>query len=70
MTTVTDMTPASLDDLPTGTIHSIADVLRTHAERTPDRVSLILDDREQTWRELLDRASQVAQGMAAAGVAA
>ena len=70
MTTVTDMTTASLDDLPTGTIHSIADVLRTHAERTPDRVSLILDDREQTWRELLDRASQVAQGMAAAGVAA
>ncbi len=68
MTTVTEMTTASLDDLPTGTIHSIADVLRTHAERTPDRVALILDEREQTWGELLARSSQVANGMAAAGV--
>ncbi|MEO1058126.1 MAG: AMP-binding protein, partial [Actinomycetota bacterium] len=64
------MTTASLDDLPTGTIHSIADVLRTHAERTPDRVALILDEREQTWGELLARSSQVANGMAAAGVGA
>ena len=61
-------TMPSLDDLPAGSINSIADILRTHAGRTPERTALILDDREQTWRELHDRAARVAQGMTAAGV--
>ncbi len=49
-------------------ISSVADIVRTHGAARPDRVAIIQDERTLTWAELYDRASRVAQSMAAAGV--
>jgi long-chain acyl-CoA synthetase len=50
------------------TITNIAEILRTHAADSPDRTALVLGEREMSWGELLERASRVAAGLAAAGV--
>ena len=49
-------------------ISNIGDIVRSHASVTPDKAALVLGEREMSWRELLDRASRVATGLAAAGV--
>jgi long-chain acyl-CoA synthetase len=49
-------------------ITSIADIVRVHAGRTPDKTALIDGERRQSWAELNERASRVAQGLAASGV--
>jgi len=49
-------------------IHNIADIVRVHAVDRPDDVALVLGDTHVTWAELLQRASRVANGLAAAGV--
>jgi len=49
-------------------ISSLADIVRVHAGERPDQPALILGDRRVTWRELLTRAEQVANGLAAEGV--
>lgn len=49
-------------------IDNIGGIVRTYAAERPDEIALVLDDREQTWAQLLARASQVANGLAAAGV--
>jgi long-chain acyl-CoA synthetase len=50
------------------TITSVAEILRVHGSGRADRTALIQDERQLTWAELYGRASQVAQGMKAAGV--
>jgi long-chain acyl-CoA synthetase len=49
-------------------ISSVADILRHHADESPDRPSLVLGDRTMSWAELYERASRVAAGLADAGV--
>ncbi|MET0459432.1 MAG: long-chain-fatty-acid--CoA ligase [Ilumatobacteraceae bacterium] len=49
---------------------NIGDILRTHATGRAEAVSLVLGDRAVSWRELYERASRVAAGLAAAGVGA
>ena len=49
-------------------ITNVAEILRTHAADSPDRTALVLGEREMSWGELLERASRVATGLAAAGV--
>src|SRR3954468_9822169 len=49
-------------------VTNIADILREHAAATPDGVALVLGDHEMSWSELYGRASQVAAGLAVAGV--
>lgn len=52
---------------------TVADVLRAGAERTPDRILLVFDAldgsvQEFTWKDVLERSSSIATGLAAAGV--
>src|SRR5215203_2492326 len=49
-------------------IENLADILREHATSRPDRIALVLGDRQQTWSELYERASRVAAGLGAATV--
>jgi long-chain acyl-CoA synthetase len=49
-------------------ITTLADIVRVHGVDRADRPALILDDRSVTWRELLTRSGQVANGLAAEGV--
>ena len=49
-------------------INNVADILRVHAAARPDKTALVLGERRMTWAELYDRASRVANGLAAAGV--
>jgi len=50
------------------TIETVADIIRSHAVATPDRLALVLDDRRVTWGELYERARRVATGLIAAGI--
>ncbi len=49
-------------------ITSIADIVRVHGVGRTEQPALILGDRVVTWRELLARSGQVANGLAVAGV--
>jgi long-chain acyl-CoA synthetase len=49
-------------------INNVADILRVHGVERADDTSIIQDDRRVTWAQLHARASQVASGLAAAGV--
>src|SRR5262245_54453715 len=49
-------------------INSIAEIIRVHGASRPDHPALILGDRQLTYGELRDRAAQVAQALAEAGV--
>ncbi|MCX6535899.1 MAG: long-chain-fatty-acid--CoA ligase [Actinobacteria bacterium] len=54
-------------------LHAIKDVggiLRYHAKKQPNAVSLVLGERTLTWAQLLSRSAQVAQGLKRAGVKA
>ena len=51
-----------------GNITSLADIVRVHGVERADHTALIQDDRRLTWAHLHQRASQVAQGLAADGV--
>ena len=42
--------------------------IRWHAERTPERVALIHDGLERSWRDFDARSSRLARAYAAAGV--
>ena len=50
------------------TIHSIADIIRTHRDERPDAVAIVHGDREITWRELDESSSRIANALAAAGI--
>lgn len=49
-------------------ITSVADIVRVHAAERGDGVALIDGDRSFTWTDLAERASRVAQALAASGV--
>jgi long-chain acyl-CoA synthetase len=49
-------------------IRSMADIVRVHGAGRADHPALVLGERTLTWAELLQRASKVAGGLAAAGV--
>ena len=49
-------------------IDTVADILRVHGRERADRTCLIQGDRRLTWRQLLDRSGQVANGLRASGV--
>ncbi|MFZ9707111.1 MAG: AMP-binding protein, partial [Ilumatobacteraceae bacterium] len=49
-------------------IATIAGIIRTHAKNLSGKVSLVQGERVQTWQELYQRSSQVAQALKAAGV--
>ena len=54
-------------------LHAIKDVggiVRYHAKKQPNAVSLVLGERTLTWAQLLSRSAQVAQGLKRAGVKA
>ena len=51
-----------------GGITTIAGIIRTHAKNLSGKVALVQGDRVQTWHELHQRSSQVAQALKAAGV--
>jgi len=51
-------------------ITNIAGIVRVHGVDRAESIALIQDDRTQTWAELLERSSRVAQGLAASGVGA
>ena len=51
-----------------GGITTIAGIIRTHAKNLSGKVALVQGDRVQTWHELYQRSSQVAQALKAAGV--
>ena len=50
-------------------ITSIAGILRAHGTGRADHVAIVQDARRVTWADLFARSAQVAQGLAAAGVA-
>ena len=52
----------------TGTIASLADIVRTHAAGRPEAAALDLDGRTVTFGELGERSSRVAQALRGAGV--
>jgi long-chain acyl-CoA synthetase len=49
---------------------TIANIVRTWARETPDSIAIRFGDRAMTWRELDERSTRAAAGLAAAGVAA
>ncbi len=49
-------------------INTVSDIIRVHGVERADNTALVLGDRHQSWGELLDRSSRVAQGLRAAGV--
>jgi len=49
-------------------VTSIADIVRVHGARRPDRTALVVGDRTLTFGQLDARSSQVAQALRAAGV--
>ncbi|MEP6660201.1 MAG: fatty acid--CoA ligase [Acidimicrobiales bacterium] len=49
-------------------ITTVSDIIRTHGANLHDKDALILGDRRTTWGELLARAGQVANALAAEGV--
>jgi len=51
-------------------INTVSDIIRVHGNERPDQTALVLGERRLTWGELLGRAGQVANGLAAAGVGA
>jgi long-chain acyl-CoA synthetase len=51
-----------------GGITTIAGIIRTHAKNLSGKVALVQGDRVQTWHELYQRSSQVAQALKAAGI--
>ncbi|HEU5082552.1 MAG TPA: fatty acid--CoA ligase [Acidimicrobiales bacterium] len=50
------------------TIATTADIIRTHAEERGDQVAIIQDDFQETWSELDQRSSRVANALRDAGV--
>jgi long-chain acyl-CoA synthetase len=50
------------------TISSTADIIRTHARERGDRVAIIQDEFQETWTQLDERSSQVANALRDAGV--
>jgi long-chain acyl-CoA synthetase len=52
------------------TIASTADVIRTHAVERGEKVAIVQDDLTETWSQLHERSSRVANALAAAGVGA
>ncbi len=48
-------------------IKSVADITRIHAKERPDAIAVDYKDRTTTFKQLDERASQVAQGLIAAG---
>ena len=50
------------------TIASTADIIRTHARERGDRVAIIQDELQETWTELDERSSRVANALRDAGV--
>lgn len=51
-------------------ITNIAGIVRVHGSGRPDSTALVQDDRTQTWGELFERSSRVAQALAELGVGA
>ena len=51
-------------------IKDVGGIVRYHAKKQPDALSLVLGDRTLTWAQLLSRSAQVAQGLKRAGVKA
>lgn len=51
-----------------GNIACLADILRVHGAERPEHLALVEGDRSLTWSQLAERASRVAQGLAAQGV--
>jgi long-chain acyl-CoA synthetase len=49
-------------------ITTVSDIIRTHGANLHDKDALVLGDRRTTWGELLARAGQVANALAAEGV--
>jgi long-chain acyl-CoA synthetase len=55
---------------PLEAIKDVGAIVRYHAKKQPDALSLVLGDRTLTWAQLLSRSAQVAQGLKRAGVKA
>ena len=51
-------------------IKDVGGIVRYHAKKQPNAVSLVLGERTLTWAQLLSRSAQVAQGLKRAGVKA
>src|SRR3712207_3280821 len=49
-------------------ITSLADIVRVHGRERAERTALVLGERRMSWAELYERASKMADGLAAAGV--
>lgn len=49
-------------------INTVAEIIRVHGVDRAERTALVEGGRRQTWGELLQRSSQVAQGLVAEGV--
>src|SRR5262245_25607221 len=47
---------------------SIANIVRTFARETPDKIAIKLGSRHMTWRDLDERSTRVAVGLQAAGL--
>ena len=48
-------------------LHSVADISRHQAQVNGDRIALVFEGRETTYRELDERTSRVANGLVAEG---
>ena len=55
---------------PLSAIKDVGGIVRYHAKKQPNAVSLVLGERTLTWAQLLSRSAQVAQGLKRAGVKA
>ena len=55
---------------PLSAIKDAGGIVRYHAKKQPNAVSLVLGERTLTWAQLLSRSAQVAQGLKRAGVKA
>ncbi len=53
---------------PLSAIKDVGGVVRYHAKKQPNAVSLVMGERTLTWAQLLSRSAQVAQGLKRAGV--
>ncbi len=53
---------------PLSSIKDVGGIVRYHAKKQPNALSLVLGDRTLTWAQLLSRSAQVAQGLRRAGV--
>ena len=55
---------------PLNAIKDVGGIVRYHAKKQPDALSLVMGERTLTWAQLLSRSAQVAQGLKRAGVKA